>query len=126
LAAEWKKQRDEISSRINIVSFNVDELPDAGEKILRDLGVDWPALHLPGGRDNPYYKAFPQKDPAMLTMTPTGYVALIMSGSTRRRASDTGKTDFTRWFQSALARDWSQERYGNQLTSLFAGGLLCC
>ena len=121
LAAEWKKQRDEISSRINIVSFNVDQLPDAGEKILRDLGVDWPALHLPGGRDNSYYKAFPQKDPAILTMTPTGYVALIMSGSTRRRASDTGKTDFTRWFQSALARDWSQERYGNQLTSLFAG-----
>lgn len=121
LAAEWKKQRDEITSRINIISFNVDDLPDAGENILRDLGVNWPALHLPGGRENPFYKTFPQKDPAMMTMTPTGYVALIMSGSTRRRASDTGKTDFTRWFQSSLAREWSRERYTNQLTSLFAG-----
>ncbi len=124
LAAEWKKQKDEIGDRLNIVSFNVDELPDAGEKILRDLGVDWPALHLPDGRDNPLYKTFPKRDPYMMTMTPTGYVALIMSGSTRKRATDTGKTDFERWFQSTLARDWSRQRYTTQLTSLFAGDFL--
>jgi len=124
LAAEWKKQKDEIGDRLNIVSFNVDELPDAGEKILRDLGVDWPALHLPDGRDHPLYKTFPKRDPYMMTMTPTGYVALIMSGSTRKRATDTGKTDFERWFQSTLARDWSRQRYVTQLTSLFAGDFL--
>lgn len=86
--------------------------------------MDWPALHLPGGRDNPLYKTFPKRDPYMMTVTPTGYVALIMSGSTRRRASDTGKTDFPRWFQSSLARDWSRPRYIIQLTYLFAGDFL--
>ncbi|MEN8679253.1 MAG: hypothetical protein ABF391_04295, partial [Akkermansiaceae bacterium] len=50
LAEEWNKQKAKVGDRLQIVSFNVDELPDAGEKILRDLGVEWPALHLPGGR----------------------------------------------------------------------------
>ena len=124
LAAEWKAQKNEIGNRLNIVSFNVDELPDAGEKILSDLGVDWPALHLPGGRESPLYKTFPQNDPAMMTLTPTGYAALVMSGSTRVREGDTGKTDFARWFQSSLARDWSRARYTTRLTSLFAGDFL--
>ncbi|MEN8870788.1 MAG: hypothetical protein ABF380_08090 [Akkermansiaceae bacterium] len=121
LAEEWNKQKEEIQDRLQIVSFNVDELPDAGEKILRDLGVEWPALHLPGGQKNPSYKTFPRRDPYMMTLSPTGYAALIMAGSTRRKVTDTGKTDFTRWFQSSLARDWSRTRYTAQLNSLFAG-----
>lgn len=69
LATEWKTQKNEVGDTLNIVSFNVDGLPDAGEKILRDLGVDWPALHLPGGREIPLYKTFPQRDPYIMTMT---------------------------------------------------------
>lgn len=121
LAEEWNKQKAEISHRLQIISLNLDGLPDAGEKILRDLGVEWPALHLPGGRENPLYKTFPRRDPYLMTLSPTGYAALIMSGSTRKRKDDTGKTDFSRWFGSSLARDWSRERYTNQLKSLFAG-----
>ena len=60
----------------------------------------------------------------MMTMSPTGQVALVMSGSTRRRVTDTGKTDFDRWFGSSLARDWSRPRYIAQLTSLIAGDFL--
>jgi len=121
LAEEWNKQKAETSHRLQIISFNLDGLPDAGEKILRDLGVEWPALHLPGGRDHPLYKTFPRRDPYLMTLSPTGYAALIMSGSTRKKTDDTGKTDFSRWFGSSLARDWSRERYTNQLRSLFAG-----
>ncbi len=124
LAEEWNKQKAKVGDRLQIVSFNVDELPDAGEKILRDLGVEWPALHLPGGRENPIYKTFPRRDPYMMTLSPTGYAALIMAGSTRRKVTDTGKTDFSRWFQSSLARDWSRERYTAQLNSLLAGDFL--
>ncbi|MDG2221901.1 MAG: hypothetical protein P8L85_10995 [Rubripirellula sp.] len=124
LAAAWQEKRSEVGDRLQIVSFNVDELPDAGEKTLRDLGVEWPALHLPGGRNNALYKTFPKRDPYMMTMSPTGYVALIMSGATRKRASDNGKTDFDRWFQSSLARDWSRPRYITQLNSIFAGDFL--
>ncbi len=124
LVAEWKKQRRELSGLLSIVSLNVDELPDAGEKILRDHGVEWPALHLPGGRENPLYKTFAKSDSALVTLTPTGYAALVMSGSTRTREGDSGPRDFERWFQSALARDWSRPRYAQQLTSLFIGEFL--
>jgi hypothetical protein len=125
LAAQWKLKKDEVAGRLNIVSLNVDELPDAGEKILRDLGVDWPALHLPGGRDNPLYKTFAQRDPSLLTLSPTGYAALIMSGATRKLSgTETGARDYERWFNSSLARDWTRPRYVNQLVSLFAGDFL--
>ena len=121
LSEEWNKQRAEVSGRMQFLSFNVDELPDAGEEILRSHGVDWPALHLPGGRENPLYKTFPRSDPYLMTLSPTGYAALIMSGSTRKKKGSDGKTDYSRWFQSSLARDWSRDRYIAQLTSIFAG-----
>ena len=121
LVAHYKAHKADMEGRIRIISFNVDQLPDAGEKILRDNGVDWPALHLPDGRENRMYKTFARKDTAMVTLTPTGYAALVMAGSTRKKVGDDGTRDHERWFQSSLARDWSRERYVNQLSSLFAG-----
>ncbi|MDE0937847.1 MAG: hypothetical protein OSA89_18195 [Mariniblastus sp.] len=121
LVAHCKAHKADMEGRIRIISFNVDQLPDAGEKILRDNGVDWPALHLPEGRENRMYKTFARKDTAMVTLTPTGYAALVMAGSTRRKVGDDGTRDHERWFQSSLARDWSRERYVSQLCSLFAG-----
>ena len=121
LVAHCKAHKADMEGRIRIISFNVDQLPDAGEKILRDNGVNWPALHLPEGRENPMYKTFARKDTAMVTLTPTGYAALVMAGSTRKKVGDDGTRDHERWFQSSLARDWSRERYVNQLSSLFAG-----
>lgn len=122
LAAYWKEHREELAGRVHLISFNVDELPDAGEGILRELGVEWPALHLPDGRENPRYQIFAKRDTALISLTPTGYSAIVMSGATRRRKGETaGVRDFDRWFQSLLAREWTRERYINQLTSLFAG-----
>lgn len=121
LVAHCKAHKADMEGRIRIISFNVDQLPDAGEKILRDNGVNWPALHLTEGRENPMYKTFARQDTAMVTLTPTGYAALVMAGSTRKKVGDDGTRDHERWFQSSLARDWSRERYVNQLSSLFAG-----
>ena len=125
LATYWKAHREEIAGRVHIISLNVDELPDAGEKILRDLGVEWPALHLHEGRKNPRYEIFAKRDTALVTVTPTGQAAIVMSGATRRRKGETdGIRDFERWFQSSLARVWTEERYVNQLSSIFAGDFL--
>lgn len=125
LASYWKAHREEIAGRVHIVSLNVDQLPDAGEKILRELGVEWPALHLPGGRKNPRYEIFAKRDTALVTVTPTGQAAIVMLGATRRRKVDgDGVRDFERWFGSSLARTWTEERYVNQLTSIFAGDFL--
>jgi hypothetical protein len=124
LATAWKEKQDEIAGRLQIVSFNVDDLPDAGEGMLRGAGVDWPAMRLPGGRNNPYYRAFARTDPAIVTLSPTGYAALVMSGSSRRPSGETSEPDYSRWFSSSLARSWTEPRYVKQLASLFGGEFL--
>jgi len=85
LAEAWKIVNAEIDAagRYQFVSFNLDELPDAGESILRDIGLNWPAIRLPDGREDPIYKTYVRNHPKLLTMTPTGYTAMVMSGSTR-------------------------------------------
>lgn len=124
LAAAAIERKDELDGRLEIISFNLDELPDAGESILRGLGVDWHALRLPGGRKNPIYDAYVRSDPRWLTVSPTGQAAMIMSGSTRRTNDTEQSTDYTRVFQSALAREWTQPRYVQQFASLTAGDFL--
>lgn len=116
----WKKQPPESDTqgRYHFVSFNLDGLPDAGEGVLREIGLDWPALHLPGGRENPIYKTYVRTDPKLLTTTPTGYTAMVMSGATRP-----GK-GWERSFQSGLARMWAQARYVSRFQSLLAGDFL--
>jgi hypothetical protein len=116
LVKTCKENKDMFGNRIRIVSVNLDELPDAGEKSLRDLGVDWPALHLPGGRANKIFQAFGRGAPSMVTVTPTGYAALFMSAG-----RDGGVRDYERWAGSSLAREWNRDRYGRYLQSLFIG-----
>jgi hypothetical protein len=121
LTAAWKERKDDLPGRLEFVSFNLDDLPDAGEKILRELGVDWPAIRLPGGRDNPIYRAYVRRDPTIVTVSPTGYAAMSMAGAGTRSAR---RRDFSRWLNSSLARRWTKPRYSNQLQSLFAGEFL--
>lgn len=108
------------NGRYQFVSFNLDGLPDAGESILREVGLDWPAMHLPGGTESDIYKTYVRNTPKLLTMTPTGYTAMVMSGSTRVRP-DRG------WegaFKSGLARSWANARYASQVLSLTIGEFL--
>jgi hypothetical protein len=108
------------ASRYQFFSFNLDGLPDAGESLLREVGLDWPALRLPGGEDNAVYKTYVRNTPKLLTMTPSGYTAMVMSGSTRVRP-DRG---WERSLQSRLARSWVKPRYTRQMQTLFGGELL--
>jgi len=57
VAAAALAKKDELAGRLEIVSFNLDGLPDAGESIVRGLGADWQVLRLPGGRKSPIYDA---------------------------------------------------------------------
>ena len=104
--------------RYQFISFNLDGLPDAGESILREIGLDWPAMHFPGGRDSSIYKTYVRNDPLLLTMTPTGYTAMVMSGSTRPSKG------WERLFNSALARSWARSEYASQIQSLLVGEFL--
>jgi len=102
--------------RYQFVSFNLDGLPDAGASILREAGLDWPAMHLPGGVDHPVYKTYVRNTPKLLTMTPTGYTAMVMSGSTRVKPGG-----WERAFGSGLSRSWSREDYNVQTQAILTG-----
>lgn len=124
IAAASLVDKDKLAGRLEIISINLDNLPDAGESIIRGLGVDWQVLHLPGGRVNPIYHAYVRSDPRLLTVTPTGNTALIMTGTTRQKANPDGAPDYGRMFQSSLARNWTDPRYTAQLSALMAGDFL--
>ncbi|MFZ9936977.1 MAG: hypothetical protein ACO3JG_07925 [Luteolibacter sp.] len=124
LAAAAAARKDDMAGRLEIISFNLDELPDAGESILRGLGAEWQALHLPGGRKSPTYDAYVRSDPRWFTVSPTGQAAMVMSGSTRKTDSIGDSADYTRIFQSNLAKQWTEPRYVMQFASLTAGDFL--
>ncbi|MFT6241695.1 MAG: hypothetical protein ACJAQT_003794 [Akkermansiaceae bacterium] len=120
LAAAWKKAKVEMKAdgRFQFVSMNMDDLPDAGEGILRGLGLDWQALKMPDGQDNPIYQTYLKRDtPTILIVSPTGYVALYQSG---------GRSDRTyeRRLQSMMSSGWVRARYSSQLQSVFAAEFL--
>jgi hypothetical protein len=124
LAAAAVENKDVLAGRLEIISFNLDDLPDAGEALVRSHGVDWQVLRLPGGREHPVYKAYVRQDPRLLTMSPTGYTALIMAGTTRQKQNSEGEPDYGRMLGSSLARTWTNPRYMAQLSSLMAGDFL--
>jgi hypothetical protein len=111
--AKWQELKDNLPSMFRIFSFNVDELPDAGESILRKMKADWPAMHLPGGRTSLTYRAYARTDPVGVHVSPSGYAAMIMPGLHR--------DDYPRRVQSYLKKD---TRYLSQLRSLFIGEFL--
>jgi hypothetical protein len=124
LAAGAVAEKDLIKGRLEIVSFNLDDLPDAGESVIRGLGVEWQALRLPGGKENPIFKAYARTSPRMLSVSPTGYSAMIMSGTTRQKYDPAGEVDYGKMLGSSLAREWTNLRYAMQLVSLSAGDFL--
>lgn len=124
LAKAALDNKELLAGRLEIISFNLDELPDAGESLVRGCGVDWPVVRLPGGREHPVYNAYVRQDPRMVTVSPTGYTALVMAGSTRQKQKADGEPDYGRMFGSALARSWTDPRYVAQLASLMAGDFL--
>jgi hypothetical protein len=81
-AAELKKiheQASEYAGQLSLFSFNVDELDDAGEKQLRDLGIDWTAVHLPGGKRSREFRIFGRGKPVGHMVSPYGHVLLMSS-----------------------------------------------
>lgn len=124
IAAAALEKKADLDGRLELISFNLDELPDSGESFIRSLGVNWQALSLPGGKKNPIYNAFVREDPRILTVNPTGYTALIMAGTGRTKMKSDGKTDYVGMFQSSLARSWTEPRYVMQIDSLLIGDFL--
>ena len=120
LAADWKKGKVEhnAAGRFQFVSMNMDDLPDAGEGILRKHGLDWQALKMPKGQENPIYQTYVKRDtPTIVIVSPNGYVALYQSGGRSNRT-------YERRLQSMLASQWAQSHNTSLLQSVYSGEFL--
>ncbi len=139
MAAAYKLDQKNVDGRLEIISVNLDQLPDAGESIIRKLGADWQCLHFPDGRENPIYKAYVRRDPLNLRVAPTGQCAMVMQGSTRKpspRKVEEIKEElkevkpgedlkrYTENFRRATIRDWSRDDYAMNLSALMTGDFL--
>lgn len=123
LADAWKKTKAELkpTGRFQFVSMNMDDLPDAGEEILRGLGLDWQALKMPKGKENPVYQTYIKREtPTLLTVSPTGYVAIYETGD----RNSNGERTFERALQSMMSSSWAHANYASQLQSIFSGEFL--
>lgn len=96
---------------MDVFSFNVDELPDGGESILHERGLDWAVMHLPGGRNHSAYRTYAQNDPVSVLVNEYGFSVIrpeIVHG--RMNSLDPVRI--------------SEARYSTQLQSLFIGDFL--
>ena len=124
LAETTQRLKDELAGRMEVISFNLDELPDAGESVIRKYGADWQCLHLPDGKNSSIYKTYVRRNPLALRVSSTGQSAIIMAGVGRVRLKEDGTTDWDRTFGSAFARPWTRYNYCSQLSSISAGDFL--
>lgn len=95
----------------DVFSFNLDELPDAGEATLRSLELDWTAMRLPGGRQSQTYRTYAQKDPIGIMVNAYGHAVLVPAVVREEE------------FKIDDARI-SYDRYLAQVQSLFIGDFL--
>lgn len=124
IAAAALERKEELAGRLEIVSINLDDLPDAGESFIRSLGVDWKVLRLPGGKNHPVYDAFVRSEHRIVTMSPSGYTALVMAETTKPVAKSAGVADYGRMFQSSLSREWTRPPYVMHLAAMTIGDFL--
>ncbi len=118
---ELKEISEEITAyadRLSVFSFNIDELPDAGEKQLRALGLNWTAVHLPGGENSRLARIFAISKPIGYLVNPHGHTLLMSSLAKHGRGHGAQKV--------ALVSDQlvPHARIMAQLQSLFIGDFL--
>jgi len=119
-----KEQQKRFPARFEVYSFNTDELPDAGGKILRTMGLDWTAVHLPGGKASSAYLAYAKMDPVVLLVNGQGHVHLERGQSVPwpDPVPKRGKLPVTQGPGVGMWLD--SDRYLGQLRYLFIGDFL--
>ena len=123
--AEVKALQTRFPGQFKVFSFNVDELPDAGEKTLRTLGLDWTAMRLPGGRKNSTYRAYARKDPIVVRVNAHGHAFLLSTLAITLLEDKTQGRDGVRDLsQTLLEQNLDDVRYLSQLQSLLVGDFL--
>jgi len=113
-----KEQAREHSGLLKIFSFNVDELPDAGAKILSSLELDWTAMRLPGGKNSQTFRTYGQGASSALLVNAYGHTVLA-SELAKYGHGQTAKIGHV-----ISDKVIAHERFLAQLQSLFVGDFL--
>ena len=71
-----KEKEERLPGELKVFSFNLDELPDAGESTLRSMGLNWTVMHLPGGKKSQTYRAYVARDPVGILVNAYGHALL--------------------------------------------------
>ena len=116
--APIKELQAKFPGQLDVFSFNLDELPDAGENALRNMGLDWTAMRLPGGRNSQAYRVFATRDPHGLRVNAHGRAILpaLMQG--------VGREGVQQVEELPMEQNFDDSRYQSQLQSLLTGDFL--
>ena len=74
--AKVQELQSQYPGQIKVFSFNLDRLPDAGQKELRSMDLDWTALFLPEGKEGQVYRVVARKDPVVVRVNAHGHAFL--------------------------------------------------
>lgn len=113
-----KELQSNFPGQMDVFSFNLDELPDAGEETLRSLGLDWTAMRLPGGRNSQTYRVFATRDPLAVRANAHGHTIL------RSLVQAHGREGVQTVEQTPIEKSFDDLRYLSQLQSLLVGDFL--
>jgi tetratricopeptide (TPR) repeat protein len=118
-----KEQEGKLPGRLEVFSFNVDELPDAGASTLKALGLNWTVMRLPGGKKSQAYRTYAGKDPVGVFVNAYGRAMLtptMLDPATQARLGVRGAS----LPLLTLSRRLNDARYLSQLQSLLVGDFL--
>ena len=118
-----KEQEDQFPGQFEVFSFNVDELPDAGESTLKSMGLTWTVMRLPGGKKSQTYRAYVVSDPVGVFVNAYGYALLapnLLNAAEQAKLGVRGAP----LVMSTLNRRLDNTRFLSQLQSLLIGDVL--
>lgn len=118
-----KEQEDRFQGQFEIFSFNVDELPDAGDSTLKSMGLTWTVMRLPGGKKSQTYRAYVVSDPVGVFVNAYGYALLapnLLNAAEQAKLGVRGAP----LVMSTLNRRLDNTRFLSQLQSLLIGDVL--
>lgn len=118
-----KEQEDRFQGQFEVFSFNVDELPDAGDSTLKSMGLTWTVMRLPGGKKSQTYRAYVVSDPVGVFVNAYGYALLapnLLNAAEQAKLGVRGAP----LVMSTLNRRLDNARFLSQLQSLLIGDVL--
>lgn len=110
--AELKDMQERIPEQFQLLSFNLDELPDNGQKILKEQGLNAISMRLPGGRKNKIYQVYSDRDPFVIRVNAHGH------------AFSPTKLITEELKERPMEENFDDERYLAQIQSLVNGDFL--